>query len=1015
MPHVVTRRLVLVVGSQCEALDQLSFLPDGAGPHDLGSLPPPKRLVGDLHHLLVEGPGGCRPVHVRGESQPGLLLNPTHEVAEAALVAAIAQAHEQEAVLVLCFVGHGSRFQSDPAAPAQHLLHVWDTVADPKDSEPESKGWDLYATVSRRRPHAPNMVGIILLVDSCYASWAKQQVDAWSGVRGGLLAAWLGSSGDHEAWDACFTKTLITVLSDGLEAKEHPRKVLVPDLLTVDLEPTLGARCPVQSPRLGGYENHNPVLFLGRNVRVTALGSELGLDPATETTLLRLTDHYVTFAVEQVVDAVNRHRITAIVGDTGTGKSTLAAALRHPPPDADDVPLAVVHALAFMHAGSALTDLASTLRTQLERLPAFGDCLKRARREDPELWSGSDPWRQLAAGLRHYPDPVRILLDGLDQFDEAATSEVLRSRIVEFINDPGLGHVKLILSGRAVPAIDGVGVVLQMPDVDHEAGRHYLRKRGISEDDMQLALDIAAGNWLFLELVADAFLSPEFSAAEDLFGVYDAMIDSVRPRAGADVVLAVLAAAGTGAVLPFELLHGAMARLDHPLTRAELHELLGDRILVRLVDRARPGQPSERLGLFHQTLTEHVSRAAEQAGQLTSRRVHAAIADAIAVLAPDTSHTPGGYRSDPLLSYAFTNGPRHLHLAGRTEQISVEIEARQDPVPSVNLIRARAWAEPIEAAVGRDHRASLSTRGNMAAFTGRAGDAAEAVRLFDELLPDITRNLGPDDRDTLAVRAGVAYWTGRSGHPKRALRAFQGLLVDRERALGPDDPDTLSTRGNIGSLTGQTGNGHEAVRIFSDLLRDLVRIRGTDHPSTLAARHGLAYWTGWAGRVTESLRLFGVLLPDRERVLGADHPETFATRSGMADMVGANGNPIEALSLYRELLRDQERVLGQNHRLTLNTRSSIAKWTSTTESTSEALRLFRSLLPDRERVLGPQHPDTLTTRFNIATLTAKEGDTVGALALFRALLPDRVERLGLEHPDTRATQDAISRLERQRP
>ena len=59
------------------------------------------------------------------------------------------------------------------------------------------------------------MVGLVLLVDACYASWAKQQVDSWSGVRGGLLSAWLGASGDHQAWDGCFTKTLIKVLGAG--------------------------------------------------------------------------------------------------------------------------------------------------------------------------------------------------------------------------------------------------------------------------------------------------------------------------------------------------------------------------------------------------------------------------------------------------------------------------------------------------------------------------------------------------------------------------------------------------------------------------------------------------------------------------------------------------------------------------------------------------------------------------------------------------------------------------------
>ena len=183
---MTSRRLALVIGSQCSALAQRSFLPAQPGPVAVDQLLEPQRLLVRLRDLLVAGPGECTAVEVAGQSDPGLLLNPTKATADAALTEAIRQAHQQEAVLVVHFLGHGTGQQADPAAPAQHLLHVWDTVATPIDTEPESNGWDPYDLINRRRLHAAGMVGLVLLVDACRAAWAKQQVDAWGGVHGGL-------------------------------------------------------------------------------------------------------------------------------------------------------------------------------------------------------------------------------------------------------------------------------------------------------------------------------------------------------------------------------------------------------------------------------------------------------------------------------------------------------------------------------------------------------------------------------------------------------------------------------------------------------------------------------------------------------------------------------------------------------------------------------------------------------------------------------------------------------------
>jgi hypothetical protein len=45
--------------------------------------------------------------------------------------------------------------------------------------------------------------------------------------------------------------------------------------------------------------------------------------------------------------------------------------------------------------------------------------------------------------------------------------------------------------------------------------------------------------------------------------------------------------------------------------------------------------------------------------------------------------------------------------------------------------------------------------------------------------------------------------TGECGDAADALRLFNALLPDRERSLGSAHPDTLTTRSNVVSLTTQ--------------------------------------------------------------------------------------------------------------------------------------------------------------------------------------------------------------------
>jgi hypothetical protein len=107
------------------------------------------------------------------------------------------------------------------------------------------------------------------------------------------------------------------------------------------------------------------------------------------------------------------------------------------------------------------------------------------------------------------------------------------------------------------------------------------------------------------------------------------------------------------------------------------------------------------------------------------------------------------------------------------------LSRRNLKIPAENLARWRIWQERFDKLLGKDHPDTLVTRDNVAFWTGNAGDAQEALRLFRER----ERLLGKDHPDTLVTRNNVASWTGRAGAPKRHCAAecrAGGLFAERK-------------------------------------------------------------------------------------------------------------------------------------------------------------------------------------------------------------------------------------------
>ena len=143
-----------------------------------------------------------------------------------------------------------------------------------------------------------------------------------------------------------------------------------------------------------------------------------------------------------------------------------------------------------------------------------------------------------------------------------------------------------------------------------------------------------------MSLLADLVSAPGFDVA-GLSASWGSIYDRALSSVGADdsgsweyqyrPILTVLAAAGTGPVLPLPLLRLASEKLGGPSRIGSVRDTLVR--LHQLVVRGRPGTEDEQAGLFHATLHDYLS-ARRARYPIEVRQGHRAIHEAIDELAP---------------------------------------------------------------------------------------------------------------------------------------------------------------------------------------------------------------------------------------------------------------------------------------------------------------------------------------------------------------------------------------------
>ena len=861
-------RRALIIASQCEARHHLGFLPE---------------VAAELRDVVMDARLGCCVPAVSDWDEPrvsrGLVTDPTVDQTERLLEVAFRAASDEEATLFIAYLGHAVE------RDGELFLQTFDAAEYPNDRTAVAIGRRVYQYVK----DYPRVDGLVVLVDSCQAGlgvhdagrdWVKAVSQA--GRRLEVLSA----TGLEAAYGGAFSRAVTTLMrqgDSGLGDTLHCR----------DACEWAQSYCDRQAPWWLGFNAGRPVsggdegLWLGRNPTPRGSASPLR-DTPVYGQILRLTECFQpTALVTQVVATALRERCLALVGEPGTGKSALAAALVRPGLAAD-IPERFVHAFVSLGEGDTLGSIARQIGQHLSlSVPGYDDASPRAdqvaRADEADADDPLD--RYLGLPLRQLePEvPVRVVFDGVDQLTPDVVGELLGS-VSRLTRDPTTGALRILMTVRP-------DVVLPPGIHDIEVGRAadeaiaaYLAERDITGSLGAEIVRYAAGNWLLARLCADIG-GVGSDGPETLPNLYQRHIRALGERAEGAVaaasirtVLSVLAAAGTGPVLPIELLLQVTSALGGSSEVSRLRDTLAllTGSQASLVVRTHPGSADEHAGLFHETLTDYLRH-----GPSMTTLVHAAHR---ALLAALVSAAPRD-QYDPLSAahrYAATAEAEHLWALERFDEAVDSLEARPAATLRERQERWRKWHGRAIAERGVHDPVTLKLARGLARSTGRQGYRADALRQLEGVLADYQRIRGPRHKEVLRTRGQLAWELAESGFVREALAEYAALVPIQEEVLGPGHDDVFWTRSSQALWTGRSGDYQGAARMMLELVADQIPVQGANHPMVLKNTIGRAEWVGRLQGPAAAIGILEGVVQDSENAHGPDSDVTLRARRALA-------------------------------------------------------------------------------------------------------------------------------------
>jgi serine/threonine-protein kinase len=267
------------------------------------------------------------------------------------------------------------------------------------------------------------------------------------------------------------------------------------------------------------------------------------------------------------------------------------------------------------------------------------------------------------------------------------------------------------------------------------------------------------------------------------------------------------------------------------------------------------------------------------------------------------------------------------------------------------------------------HPDVLTSLGNLATLTARAGEVDSALALHAEVLA-IRRAADPPDPAaavTLNNMGTILVGAERYAEAEPYLR--EALDIQR-RLLPREHPDVALAMSNLGTLYREQGRYDQAEPLYREALALRRAVLGPWHPRVGISHYQIARLHHLRGELDSAEAHFRATLEIDRRSYGDDHPEIAVDATQLARVLLDRNDPLAAEALLREALDIRVRHRGANHPQIADALELLATAMEAQGNRADAGQLLRRALEVSRASRGETDSTTVAIATRLATLSA---------------------------------------------